>query len=212
MHDYLLMIIKSIIVFITLIIVMRIMGKREVGELSIFDIVVFFIISELFSFTISDPESSIFKSIVPIVTIVILQVFLSYIVLKVPSFRRLIDGKPSIIIENGVINQKEMKKNRYNLDDLYTQMRMSDVSSLQDIKFAILETSGDLSIIKNTEEIAWPYPVIQDGKINEKALKMNRKTKDWLDTFLRNKNIKCEDIFLAYFDQNELILIKKELL
>ena len=100
---YLIMIGKTILFYILLIIFMRIMGKREIGELSIFDIIVFFIISELFSISINDPESSIFKSIIPIIVIVILQLITSKMCLKFSKFRDLIDGKPSLVIKDGKI-------------------------------------------------------------------------------------------------------------
>ena len=111
---------KTVLFYILLIFILRIMGKREVGELSIFDIVVFFLISELFSLAI-DNDTKLINVLFPIALIVILQLLTSFLALKSEKFRDLIDGKPVVLIKNGVINQKELRKQRYNIDDLFLQ-------------------------------------------------------------------------------------------
>ena len=171
--NYLIIIGKTLLFYVLLIIFMRIMGKREVGELGIFDIIVFFIISELFSISISNPKISVFMSIVPIIVIVLLQILTSKLCLKSTKFRELIDGKPSLIIVNGKIDLVELKKQRYNIDDLLLQLRDKNIDSPSVIKYAILESNGKLSIFKEEDMLTlYPLPIIKNGIIDEKILQI----------------------------------------
>ena len=171
--NYLIIIGKTLLFYVLLIIFMRIMGKREVGELGIFDIIVFFIISELFSISISNPKISVFMSIVPIMVIVLLQILTSKLCLKSTKFRELIDGKPSLIIVNGKIDLVELKKQRYNIDDLLLQLRDKNIDSPSVIKYAILESNGKLSVFKEEDMLTlYPLPIIKNGIIDEKILKI----------------------------------------
>lgn len=170
---YLIIIGKTLLFYVLLIIFMRIMGKREVGELGIFDIIVFFIISELFSISISNPNISVFMSIVPIIVIVLLQILTSKLCLKSTKFRELIDGKPSLIIVNGKIDLVELKKQRYNIDDLLLQLRDKNIDSPSVIKYAILESNGKLSVFKEEDMLTlYPLPIIKNGIIDEKILQI----------------------------------------
>ena len=170
---YLIIIGKTLLFYVLLIIFMRIMGKREVGELGIFDIIVFFIISELFSISISNPKISVFMSIVPIRVIVLLQILTSKLCLKSTKFRELIDGKPSLIIVNGKIDLVELKKQRYNIDDLLLQLRDKNIDSPSVIKYAILESNGKLSVFKEEDMLTlYPLPIIKNGIIDEKILQI----------------------------------------
>lgn len=170
---YLIIIGKTLLFYVLLIIFMRIMGKREVGELGIFDIIVFFIISELFSISISNPKISVFMSIVPIIVIVLLQILTSKLCLKSTKFRELIDGKPSLIIVNGKIDLVELKKQRYNIDDLLLQLRDKNIDSPSVIKYAILESNGKLSVFKEDDMLTlYPLPIIKNGIIDEKILQI----------------------------------------
>lgn len=175
---YLYMIGKTILFYILLIVFMRMMGKREVGELGIFDIVVFFIISELFSISITDAEGNVFKSIIPITVIVLLQIFTSKFALRNLKFRNLIDGKPAILIQNGIVNLEELKRQRYNIDDLLTQLHEQNIDSPSIVKYAILESNGKLSVFKEREMISlFPFPIIKNGVIDEEVcakLKINK--------------------------------------
>ena len=175
---YLNMIGKTILFYILLIVFMRIMGKREVGELGIFDVVVFFIISELFSISITDASSNVFKSIIPIIIIVLLQILTSKLALKSSKFRNILEGKPVILIQNGIVNLEELKKQRYNIDDLLTQLHEKNIDSPSVVKYAILEANGKLSVFKDIEMVSiYPFPIIKNGEIDEEIcnkLKINK--------------------------------------
>lgn len=163
---------KTIFCYFFLFIVLKIMGKREVGEISTFDMVVFLVMSELFSLSLNDAKSSLWHSILPILIIMVLQLITAFLSLKFKKIRIYMEGKPTYLIIDGKIRQDELKKNRYNLDDLMMQLRSKDIQSIQEVAFALLEGNGSLSIIKKEQQIiGYPEPIIEDGKINFEALK-----------------------------------------
>ena len=203
---------KTILFYVLLIFILRIMGKREVGELSIFDVVVFFLISELFSLAI-DNETKLSHLLLPIFLIVILQLITSILALKSQKLRKLIDGEPVFIIKDGKISQKELKKQRYSIDDLLLQLRDHNVDSLRNVKYAILETNGKLSIVcyDNSNNL-FPFPIIQDGIINYRNLEMINKDQDWLlKTLNANKIESYEKVFIFILDNRGPYIILKEL-
>lgn len=129
------LIFKCIIVYFVIIFALRMMGKREVGELSVFDIVIYLIMSELLAISITDLKASIFRSLFPIATLALLQIGISWILLKSKRLRDLFDGKAVILIENGQLNQHLMRKERYSIDDLMSQLHSKDLSSPQEVAF-----------------------------------------------------------------------------
>ena len=181
MIEYLIIMSKTALFFFILIFTMRFMGKREVGELSVFDLVVFFVISELLSISIATPEENPLQTISAIAVLVFLQKILAIIVLKSKKMRNLIDGQEVYIIKDGVIDQEAMRKNRYNIDDLMMQLRQKDIDTPSKVKYAVLETDGSLSVIeKEKNAVPFPSPVIQDGEIDEEVLNSLNITKEWL--------------------------------
>ena len=124
------------------------MGKREIGELSILDLVVFIMLGDIAVIAIEKHDKPFFHIILPMVILLLLQIVLSFISLKSSKFRKILDGSPSIIINNGKIDEKTMRKQRYNFDDLLTQLREQGIIDVNEVQFAILETSGKLSIMK----------------------------------------------------------------
>ena len=158
--DILILIGKTIVFYFFLIIVIRIMGKREVGNLSIFDLAVYFTISDLITMSIVDKKNPIYLPAISVAILVLLQVFLSHVSLRNKKIRDLLDGKKSIIINNGDIDFAEMEKQRYSLDDLFTQLRDKGFDSISNVKWAILETSGRLSVISYDESKSdYPDPI-----------------------------------------------------
>lgn len=193
---YITIILKTILLYFVIIIAYRIMGKKEVGQLSIIDLIVSLLIAELAAITIEDIDVSIFKSIVPIFVLVLIQVILSYISLKNSSFRKSVEGSPTVIIKEGKIKFNEMSKLRYSLDDLITQLREQGIKSIEEVSYAVLENDGKLSVFQNTKD--YPMPIIMDGVINEEVLKDMKKNSNWVYKILKDKNLKLEDIFYAF--------------
>ena len=146
--EYVELVSKCIFFYLIIIISLRVMGKREVGELSVLDIVIYFVMSEVYALSISEPDQSIWKALIAILTLTVLQILIAWACLKKKKWRDFFEGKPSLIIYNGMIDQREMKKQRYTIDDLMYQLRDKDVSTPEEVQFAILENSGTLTVLK----------------------------------------------------------------
>ena len=209
---YLIIFGRSFFFYILIGVLYRIMGKREVAELSIMDLVVSIFIAQIASIAIENYDKSIFMSIVPIAVLVTMQVISSILELKSHKARELIDGKNSVIINKGKINFEEMTKQRYNLEDLLSQLREQGIKSLEEVDYAILETSGELSIFKKCDDSTrtYPLPVIVDGRVQEETLIQIGKSNKWLEDELDKDNLKAEDIFYAFYKSKNLFLIKRE--
>lgn len=192
---------RTIFIYFFILLVMRIMGKREIGKLSVFDLVVSIMIAELAVLSIEDQKVPLIPSLIPIIVLMITQVILSFFSLKSQKIRELIDGKPSILIEHGQIQEQEMKKQRYNLDDLLLQLRENQIYSLSQVEFAILEPSGKLTIFPKEEEMSvsrkdlnipterhqLPYVLIKDGELQKEELKKLNKNQFWLKSELKTR-------------------------
>lgn len=209
---YLLVFGKSLFFYLLITIVYRVMGKREIGELSIMDFIVSIFIAELAAISIENYNDSMFLSIIPIAVLVALQIITSKISLKSEKVRSVIDGNPSVIINRGKINFEEMLKQRYNLDDLLTQLRAKSIKSIEEVDYAILETSGKLSIFKREDDKnrTYPLPVIIDGKVQEDVLIQINKSKSWLEENLKREGYLLEDIFYGFYRNKRLFLIRNE--
>ena len=201
---------RTLLFYVVIALVYRFMGKREVGELSIMDFIVSLLITELAAIAIDKYKSNLLITIIPIMALVIVQIVIAKISLKSQDIRESIEGKPSVIINRGKINFKEMLSQRYNLDDLLTQLREQSVKSIEDVDYAILEISGKLSIFQKCSDKNYPLPVIIDGKIDEETLVQIKKDESWINKVLNYKSFKLEDVFYAFYRNNNLFIIKKE--
>lgn len=205
---YMALALKTAILYFFIVVAYRIMGKKEVGELSIIDLIVTILIAELAAICIEKKETSLMVSFVPITILVIIQISISFISLKSECIKNFIDGKPSVIIKDGVVNFSVMTKLRYSLDDLLSQLREKGVKNIEEVDYAILENSGNLSIFKNTKD--YPLPLILDGKVDYGVLKEIGKDKKWLNNIVKENNINIENIFYAFYTKNKTYVIKKD--
>ena len=207
---YFSLICRTIFMYFFVIFVYRLMGKKEVGQLNIVDLIVSILIAELIALSIQT-EKSIFIAIVPILVLVVVQILISYITLKNEKIRNILDGKPTIIIKNGKLNFTEMSKLRYSLDDLLTQLRLQGVKSIDCVKYAILENNGSLSVFCDNSD--YPLPIILDGVIDYSVLKDIKKDYNWIINILKNKNLELDEVFYAFYTNKKIFIIeKKELL
>ena len=194
------LVLRTLFIYFFIMIVMRMMGKREIGKLSIFDLVVSIMIAELAVIAIEDTKIPMLYSIIPIGLLFFIQITLSYISLKSQKVRDFVDGKPSVLVEHGEIREEEMKKQRYNLDDLLMQLREKKIHSLNQVEFAILEPSGKLSVFEkkegekesfypgnNPRTFELPVVLIKDGKVLEEGLKQIEKDHFWLKRELEKR-------------------------
>ena len=204
---YFTLIFKTIFMYFFIIFVYRLMGKKEVGQLSIVDLIVSILIAELIALSIQEDEKSIFISVVPILVLVGVQIFISFITLKNDKIRSIIDGKPTIIIKNGKLNFTEMSKLRYSLDDLLTQLRLQGVKSIDKVKYAVLENNGNLSVFNDNSD--YPLPLILDGVIDYSVLKEIKKDYNWLINILKKKEIELDAVFYAFYTNKKMFIITK---
>ncbi|KAI7259594.1 hypothetical protein KC345_g10267 [Hortaea werneckii] len=144
----------TVLMYIFIFLCMRIMGKREIGKLSVFDLTISIMIAEIAVFVIEDIERPIYDGFVPMATLVLIQVLVAQLSLKSRKLRLLVDGKPSILISDGKLHRGEMRKQRYNIDDLLLQLRGQNIDSPADVEFAILETSGQLTVIEKNKGVS----------------------------------------------------------
>ena len=180
--EYFIIIIKTFFIYLLVAFIFRMMGKREVGQLGTFDLVVFILIAELVAMAIEHKSNFLFN-LIPVIVLVILQILISKLSLKYIKFRRFIDGKPVIIIKKGIIDFKNMVEQRYTLDDLLLQLREKDIRSIDEVDYAILEINGKLSVFKKDDKKdknTYPLPIILDGKVQFNNLYDIGKSKRWL--------------------------------
>ena len=188
---YLSIIVKTLVLYFFIVVVYRVMGKKEVGKLSIIDLIVSILIAELAAISIEEADRSILTSIIPIVVLVVIQISISFISLKSVSLRKLIDGNPIVIIKDGKLNFKDMTKLRYTIDDLIAQLREQGIKSIEEVNYAVLENNGKLSVFENSKD--YPLPIIIDGNIDYDVLKDMKKDKKWIYKILDDNNITLDN-------------------
>ena len=204
---YINIIIKTVVLYFFIVICYRIMGKKEVGQLSIIDLIVSILIAELAAMSIEETERSIFVSVIPIALLVIIQVSLSLLTLKSNAFRKFIDGNPQVLINKGKVNFKQMQKTRYSLDDLISQLREQGIKNLDEVNYAILENNGKLSVFSDNN--VYPMPIILDGVIDVDTVKNMNKDIDWVYNILNKNKLKLNEVFYAFYTKDKTYIIKK---
>ena len=211
--DYIKIIFRMSFFYFFILIIYRMMGKREVGQLGIIDLIVSILIAELVVVSVEDPNVSIFYSIVPVICLVILQMLLSFVSLKNSRIRELLDGKPSFIIKYGKVNYNEMVRQKYNLDDLLVQLREKGYRNIEDVEYAILENNGTLSVFeydknKLIKKSPIPMPIILDGKIQYETLREMDRDDSFIYKYIDSKKIELKDIFYAFYKDKSIFIIK----
>lgn len=203
---------KTFFFYFFVIICYRIMGKREIGQLGIIDLIVSILIAELIAISIENKNDPIMYTIVPIVLLVIMELIFGYVSLKSRKLRVFLDGKPSLIICNGKVNYNEMVKQRYSLDNLLLSLRQQSIKDISEIEYAFLENNGKLSVFKYNflrTSTSYPMPIIIDGSLQKNALKFIHKNETWLNQKLDDKNLIIDDVFYCFYKSKKLFIIKK---
>lgn len=215
--------IRTIILYILVICAMRIMGKRQIGELQPSELVVAIMISDLATVPVSDIAIPLLSGVIPILTLIIFEVSISFLTLKSEKARNIITGRPTYIIKDGIIAEKQMRNMRYNIEDLLEELRLKDCPNIADVHTAILETNGELSVVLKSDkrtptcedlklhpnQESVPLVLISDGKIRFNHLKDLNKDKKWLERKLSERNIKnANDVFLFSIDQDGVITLQ----
>ena len=200
---------RTFLYYILFLVLFKVMGKREIGELGVNDLLVSVLFAEFATLAISNYKEPLLVTLIPTLIIVFLQVIVSFLSLKSIKIRNLVDSSPALIMKNGNINFKEMEKQRYNLEDLLTQVRDKGIKSLDEVEYAILENNGKLSIFLKDDINVYPMPLIIDGVINYQTLVDIKKDKLWLMKMLKNEHTSLEQVFYAFYKNNKCFIIKK---
>lgn len=218
-------VIRTILLYIVIILAIRIMGKRQIGELQTSELVVTLLISDIAAIPMQNTEQSLLSGIVPILILIVCEIIISFLMLKRAGFRRIICGKPIVIISDGKINQSEMHRLRMSTEDLSEELRQQGVFNIEDVGFAIVETNGKLSVLKKpekdiptaeelgikTNDKGLEVVVISDGEISKYSLKICGLNRDWLFDILKKENTELNDVFLMIAnEQGEYKIIEKE--
>lgn len=203
---------RTVLFYFLVVIAYKIMGKREVGELGVFDFIISMLISQLIAICIENYKDPIWFVIVPTLILVLFQIVFSFLSLKSNKFRDILDGKESVIISKGKLNFSEMKKQKYNLNDLLLQLRDKGIRTIEEVDYAILETNGKLSVFQKQDDNnnVFPLPLVLDGVIEENNLKFINKTRKWLNNELSKKKINLDNIFYAFYKDDDIYVIENE--
>lgn len=215
---------RTLFLYLVLILVIRLMGKRQVGQMAPAEFVVTMLVANLASIPMQDGGIPLFSGLVPILTVLGVELVLSWWTLRHTAFRQLLCGKPVILIDNGVILQKQLRQTRITLDELMGHLRTKDVLDIRQVQFAILETDGTLSVFPYAEKAPptaqdagikvkpqeIPLTIIEDGVLLQQNLRLSGKDSQWVRSALREKNAKQEDTFLLALLGTQVIFIPKE--
>lgn len=215
---------RSIALYIIVLIVMRLMGKREIGQLQPFELAISIMIADLASIPMTDPGIPIFNGIIPILGLLVMHLLISIINLKSSKAREIICGRPSILIYRGKINENNLKKERFTINELEERLRGNNVINLGDVEYAILETSGQVTVIqkpdkRNTipqdfnimpEYEGIPYDLVIDGKVMKENLRAIGKDYNWLKKQIEKFNMKPEEALVVTIDGKGQIFCQKK--
>ena len=194
---------RALILYCVVFLVIRLMGKKELSKVQPFELAIIIVISDLASAPMSSRGLSLLDGIVPIITL--LFAYLIVFLLKHSSnkVQDIVCGKPILIIKDGRIVEKEFNSQKYTVSDLMSQLHEKDVFSISDVKYAIIETNGNLSVITKDQNIeSIPVNIIEDGKISESNMELIGLTKGEVERLVKAKKVKIEDILVGQMDSN----------
>lgn len=216
--------IRTLILYLFVLIALRLMGKREIGQLQPYELVITMMIADLASVPMQEVGIPLFHGIVPIMALLLSQIILSYINIKSGWMRRLLCGEPTVLIQKGKIIEKRLKKQRYTVDGLMEELRANGVFSLEEVEYAILETSGQISIIKKpgnspvtkddmnlpTTYVGYPRPLIVDCSYINKNMEIMGITKEEVEKYLKKQKTSIDNVFLLMYDENKQFFLQEK--
>ena len=205
---------RSIVLYIIVLIVLRLMGKREIGQLQPFELAISIMIADLASTPMADAGIPISNGIIPILALLVMHLIISMLNIKSIRAREILCGKPSILIYRGRIDEKMLRKERFTINELEERLRGNNVVNIGDVEYAILETSGQITVIQkpekktptvedlgiNIEYEGLAYDLVIDGKVMYDNLKILKKDYDWLKKQVEKFGIKPEQALIATID------------
>ena len=217
--------IRTVIIYIFIIAAIRVMGKRQLGELQPAELVVTLLISDLAAVPMQESGMPLLDGVIPILVLVAMELLFSGLMLKVPFFYRLISGRPMVVIDNGKLDQQALKRMRVTIGDLVESLREQNVFDIEQIQYAIAETNGKISILLKPEyrqpscgdlnavppDTGVSMIVVDDGRVSEWALSLCGLDRQWLEKTLKSQHCRTEAVFLMMADRSKkYTLIRKE--
>lgn len=215
---------RTVVVYLFLIAVIRFLGKRQLGQMEPSEVVVTMLVADLASFPMEDPDIPLTAGVVPILAVLSMEILLSLLSVRSLKVRKLLCGKPVILMENGDFLQENMRKNRITIDELLSQLRQKDIMDPSTVRYAILETGGNLSVFPYpeyepaaardagvpVESLKAPITVVSDGRVLSDNLKKAGKNQKWLEKALQKQGVTLEQTFLLTVDEENKILFYKK--
>ncbi|MBW5447897.1 DUF421 domain-containing protein [Cohnella sp. CFH 77786] len=229
---------RTLIMYVLVFALLRLMGKREIGKLSVFDLVISIMIAEIAVIIIEDKEKPIMDAVAPIVLLVAIQIVFAFLAIKNRKLRLWMDGTPSVLIRDGRLNRKEMSRQRYNLDDLMAQLREHEITNVDEVELAVLEANGKLSVIPKEDRLSeetrlnsathdpsaeqselppkfryelLPLPLILDGQVQDESLERLGKNRFWLKNRLREQGIdQFKQVFFCSVDHKGKLYVDRK--
>ena len=215
---------RAIVLYLIVLIVMRLMGKRQIGELQPFELAISIMIAALASVPMSELGIPLTNGIIPILGLLVMDLLISWLNMKSINFRKIVCGKPSILIYRGKIDEKVLRKERFTINELQERLRGDDIFDIGDVEYAILETNGEISVITKPEKnnvtledmkiqaeyTGIPYDLVVDGKIMHKNLKVIGKDEKWLDNELKKFKTKSSKVLIATINGKQKIFCQEK--
>lgn len=216
---------RTIFIYVFLLVVMRVMGKRQVGELQLQELIVTFMLSELAVSPIANPATPLLYAIIPILTLLSIELILSFWMTHSNRMKRLLSGTPALVICKGKLDQKVMADNRLEIEELLAELRQNGVATPSEVQYAVLEENGKLSVFpkagygaatwqdmqNGASETGIAHAVVVDGEIRWTALSLAGRDEGWLMAYLRKKKLPLSQVFLMTVDDGgEVYLVRRE--
>ena len=203
--------IRTIIIYVILNVMLKIMGKRQIGELEVNELVTTLLISEIGALPISDTNIPLLPSIIPILFIAAAEVLISIVKNKSALIKRAIEGEPVYIIYKGSLKQKALADNRISINEVLTEMRTQGIADISDVKYAILEQNGKLSLLKTSDSPNIATPIVIDGNIDKNNLSSLGFSEEWVTNQLNERKLTLKEVFLMTVNESNTInIIEKE--
>lgn len=216
---------RTLLLYLVVVATMRVMGKRQIGQLQPFEFVVAIMISELAAIPLTEDDKKLHHALIPISVLLACQLILSYVSIKGVRIREIICGKPTLLVRHGKLLEKNLKKEMYTINDLMEQLRFNSIQSIEDVEYALLETNGQLSVVVNsqkrpvspedlnlqTKPEGFSHDIIIDGKLIGRTLEMLNLKREWIDKKLAEQGITdyCQ-VFYASIDKDNNIHVQKK--
>ncbi len=202
---------RAVIIYFFVILAVRVMGRRQVGELSTHEFVITILISAVATIPLEDNELPLSNSLIPILVFISFEIIESAISMKSGKFRDIMQGRPIFVIKDGKLQEKEMKKLRLTLDDILDSARQKDIFDITEIENAVVETNGTISVVKKSDGKAVPIPIVEDREIITQYFGDEEIRKSEIEALIKSSGYRLKDIMLMTEDKNGNIkIIKKE--